>query len=1844
MPFDAEEAELLAVTQSLCRWSFGTDASSSGFVSALPSTVESLRSVELFLRRDHPSQQPHHRSVGRWQTVQTSLLPLMTTYKRDREVVYPVLKLLVRLTMPLPADSDAAVRRERTGHQLQIRGAMLEGAHLDVLMQWLTPLLARPPAIRSMDDVNIIELSLTLLKNLLAISAGSNTQPNAADDTVTKADALQPSQGRQVGERIIRRYAESGVLDMLAAVCWQPEDLNKFGLLLLEMVAHIVGGVSVDELVTEKRRTEREGEEKRRKERSAVTASQPARNTAGQYSYLWRGQSQASNSSASIAPPLSSPSTSSTSVLGSQLQTVRLNEKTRYVAPSRHSRFGTLLMLPSPLSGSMDADVSAPPLSSGSQLVRNMFDMHAMGSDNLPAFKGRTPRQAHPAAVSVAAGERGVCRELVEFVLQFIGDGCYERLMASTVQELKANVRVVRDDEKNWMTVAALMMGAWREQQTHDIHTHNHNHSNDKENVSQSNSNESPSAASPPAPFFQCEPVMACLSATAFSLLTSKLLLYIQEKPSPLPFLTASLQLYSEIVHTLSCMLRTASPDEREKANQLRHAFYYEKEQLDLLVSLMRQWNAHTWGGSLMALLVECVHWSMQMLDDMDGTHTISERRKRRVVKNKTVLVDGEKQKMAIAELQQALPANVILDADKLNQQQQLQQGEQPGSEQQQQEVPVMAVVVAALVQSPVVATTLQTDVEPIEHEPQHEARDNVADDESEQRAQHSQPVPDVDTQAETVVHDTEPAGMLTARTTAPNSVDTQAATLPLPADSIDSTAETIALIDISQHSATDIATAADRVDSDATTQAALLNDQLEAQMAVDTQAPTQAITDDADPDSSLDPIATQLLPSDEEPYVDVVSGDTMDVVDVQPIDCLAAQMHNSATNGDVSDASLSTLVSEMAIQPLDVVMDSIAPDDTDTALDTAEQIDKQHSSEQPSIEAQPSHHIDMSENEPSNESHPHTLPVDASPVSPTVQYTDLGSGVELVADDEPARAATVPVAASISAASVAPIIATVVSVPAESDLAIASTTAASSAEEVVEGEEEAEVSEDGYFRMEATFNFSAYLLSYANPTILSHYLTLLAGYRTNSSSLNSHIVHFLSRVAFDRQLLPMLFQLSFLQLCDTILNDPLLKKDKNEPRWKQLTSFCKKVVRGFFDWLDREERGEMMFVECLFWKTVNAVELMKGGYRGGDGPDSDRDEDDEDKEARQDEVAWEAEVQAQVDGDWQPGKHSDASHSSQKKAKSASKKKKKTAEAPVPDKNEADESGEEIDIGQLMDEQARKEKERDKREKKEQRRREAEAKERERDRQRRTLMAAEDDDEEEELQLGAYNEQEIEERRRRAQKERDEAAEAAEAEGMEKEWRVDEEQLLRDEYPTFAALKSRYALMSSRLKSRFTQEEVRRKIKQLGLDSDKSEHTAVPSVPASPRPQLRAETDLHTATTDEEQSEVDTSEMAMMDVSSLSAPTTPASSSTSAPFPPATSSSTVGQPPRHSRAPNGTVVDVKGISGALYDLVSSMTRYEHHRPFLEHVIHTLTSCLHQRQQHDNDWKQYTAAVLSPSLAAADSTVADASARRLKRQRQLLSTLHLVRVAGGGWSVQRQYTADKLEAVVAVIERAYGNTMDDCAADGAQTADEEEEDEGVEDEHHTVQETADEQAEASEEETEQAASAVPSRHNRKDEEVFVSLSTPRETRKRAAAQLSQEPGSGASIEQAASLVHAEDEMDDAELADFLRQRRNKLLTHTSARSVPQQPQSQQRTAHSDDSVGPLTTAGRGHRGRLRKAAADEQEEEGDETEDAAHRTTTDAPLPVAHVADAETVTKRRRVILDDEEEVGMDIL
>ena len=249
MPFDQDEADLLLYTQSLCRFTPPSASSPSGQCRATSRTLESLRAIELFLRRDHPTLQPMHMRVGRWQTLQSALLPLLLQYRDSRELCYPLLKLCVRLTMALGPEVESRADREQQ-QAAMVEAMTQDSAVLLVLMSWLAPLLARSPLSRSEDETNVIELALTLVKNILTIAGRRRGAAAAGGEAGGEDDAGWSRRG--LDSRVVNECEEAGLLELLTELCFTTPDVDKFGLLVLECIACLLAAVTPAQLMAAK--------------------------------------------------------------------------------------------------------------------------------------------------------------------------------------------------------------------------------------------------------------------------------------------------------------------------------------------------------------------------------------------------------------------------------------------------------------------------------------------------------------------------------------------------------------------------------------------------------------------------------------------------------------------------------------------------------------------------------------------------------------------------------------------------------------------------------------------------------------------------------------------------------------------------------------------------------------------------------------------------------------------------------------------------------------------------------------------------------------------------------------------------------------------------------------------------------------------------------------------------------------------------------------------------------------------------------------------------------------------------------------------------------------------------------------------------------------------------------------------------------------------------------------------------------------------------------------------------------------------------------------------------------
>ncbi|CAM9609319.1 unnamed protein product [Lampetra fluviatilis] len=122
----------------------------------------------------------------------------------------------------------------------------------------------------------------------------------------------------------------------------------------------------------------------------------------------------------------------------------------------------------------------------------------------------------------------------------------------------------------------------------------------------------------------------------------------------------------------------------------------------------------------------------------------------------------------------------------------------------------------------------------------------------------------------------------------------------------------------------------------------------------------------------------------------------------------------------------------------------------------------------------------------------------------------------------------------------------------------------------------------------EKEFNFTEYIKRFASAPVMRACMSLLRGYRENSTHTNHCIVVILHRVTVGLHMEGLLFQLSAFRVFQAILADPAAHV------YQELSKFARHIVRKFFEVAAQNNKS---FVELLFWKSPANVHEMTEGY-----------------------------------------------------------------------------------------------------------------------------------------------------------------------------------------------------------------------------------------------------------------------------------------------------------------------------------------------------------------------------------------------------------------------------------------------------------------------------------------------------------------------------------------------------------------------------------------------------------------------------------------------------------------------
>jgi hypothetical protein len=177
------------------------------------------------IRRDQEEFRSTSKTIGSWDIVTKKLFPLVVDYEEEKPLLFAITKVLVMLTMPV---SDKTRNKEELVEYNQTYKACFlneHGALIKIFLSMLEEPISHEGKDRTDTDNLIIELIITLFRNLLSIPNPKETKHSAGDHM------------HNLAENMLIAFEEANVLAMfqlLASDIEVPENKD-WNLLLLEV-------------------------------------------------------------------------------------------------------------------------------------------------------------------------------------------------------------------------------------------------------------------------------------------------------------------------------------------------------------------------------------------------------------------------------------------------------------------------------------------------------------------------------------------------------------------------------------------------------------------------------------------------------------------------------------------------------------------------------------------------------------------------------------------------------------------------------------------------------------------------------------------------------------------------------------------------------------------------------------------------------------------------------------------------------------------------------------------------------------------------------------------------------------------------------------------------------------------------------------------------------------------------------------------------------------------------------------------------------------------------------------------------------------------------------------------------------------------------------------------------------------------------------------------------------------------------------------------------------------------------------------------------------------------------
>ena len=236
LPSQKYMADLLAICTGIgvTEEEIFPDGSSRKIITKGDDCEECIHDLQRYLRRDDGTKSMHRflGSAGLG-VLQNKLLPLITTYHlSDKRLVFSVTKVLVMMTMP--PEENGVMQKAEMRDMIKYKEAFLSQDVLGIFVSMLEEPLSHDGFDRTEDDNMLIELLLTLFRNLLHV-------PNAEYSNTSSGEHLTHLQ-----EDFIILLHKELVLEtvLLLAQLIENEANREWNLLLLELFYLLFRGQS----------------------------------------------------------------------------------------------------------------------------------------------------------------------------------------------------------------------------------------------------------------------------------------------------------------------------------------------------------------------------------------------------------------------------------------------------------------------------------------------------------------------------------------------------------------------------------------------------------------------------------------------------------------------------------------------------------------------------------------------------------------------------------------------------------------------------------------------------------------------------------------------------------------------------------------------------------------------------------------------------------------------------------------------------------------------------------------------------------------------------------------------------------------------------------------------------------------------------------------------------------------------------------------------------------------------------------------------------------------------------------------------------------------------------------------------------------------------------------------------------------------------------------------------------------------------------------------------------------------------------------------------------------------